>query len=526
VAVTVYRTPSQLLAAALCLALASREAAGQRRTAPDTTTRTGSGIERKGDSVTVRLLDVDVRAAVQSLAPYLDRPVVFGAMTAGRLTFQTPHPVAQTEVPRILRGLMESQGLELVTDSAAGMYRVRTKEPAHAAVVSPSPSSAQTGPMQLFVLRLRHARAADVAATVNALYGRGSALGESTVQGMRGAGATLGQELQQNVLPPQQPLQMVPGIASVPAGTGLRTAALSGETTIIPDPGTNALFIRASRPDFDLIQAAVKELDLRPLQVLIEVIIAEVSRNGRFTLGVGTQAPNSSVTGNSALNGVAIGGMTGNGPAVDSTLGDFVLRVMHIGSGINFSASLIAAEGRGEAHILSRPVLIAANNESAEILVGSQRPFVQAQRSLATSVATRDQLVQYKDVGTKLTVRPTISADGYVALAVTQEVNQATTEIAFDAPVISTRTVQTKLLVRDSQTVILGGLADQQRDASRDGVPYLSRIPVLGALFGRTSRQSAETEFFLFITPRIIRSDEDAAAVTRPLETTIDRAKP
>jgi general secretion pathway protein D len=241
---------------------------------------------------------------------------------------------------------------------------------------------------------------------------------------------------------------------------------------------------------------------------------------------VGTQAPNSIVTGNRSLNGISVGGMTGNGPASDSTLGDFVLRVMHIGGGVNFSASLLAAEGRGEARILSRPVLIAANNESAEILVGSQRPFVQAQRSLATSVATRDQLIQYKDVGTKLTVRPTISSDGYVALAVTQEVNQATTEVQFDAPVISTRTVQTKLIVRDSQTVILGGLADHQRDASRNGVPYLSRLPVIGGLFGSSSGQTAETEFFLFITPRIIRSDEDAAAVTRPLETTIDRAKP
>jgi general secretion pathway protein D len=163
-------------------------------------------------------------------------------------------------------------------------------------------------------------------------------------------------------------------------------------------------------------------------------------------------------------------------------------------------------------------VVIAANNEEAEILVGSQRPFVQVSRSLPTDVPTRDQVVQYKDVGTRLKVRPTISADGYVALAVIQEVNSATTETQFDAPVISTRTVSTNLLVRDSQTVVLGGLADKQREVIQGGVPVLSSIPLLGGFFGRTTRQSTDTEFFLFLTPHVIRTDDEAERLTRPIQ--------
>ena len=112
---------------------------------------------------------------------------------------------------------------------------------------------------------------------------------------------------------------------------------------------------------------------------------------------------------------------------------------------------------------------------------------------------------------------PTTSSDGYVMLEVTQEVNAATTEPAFDAPVISTRSVQTRLLVRDSQTIALGGLTDRQRDHTQSGVPILSQIPVLGGLFGRSSRRRTETELFLFLTPRIIRSDADAERVTEPL---------
>ena len=206
-------------------------------------------------------------------------------------------------------------------------------------------------------------------------------------------------------------------------------------------------------------------------------------------------------------------------------LGDFVLRVMRKGPS-NFNATLRAAQARGDARILSRPVLLATNNESAEILVGSQRPFVQVQRSLPTDAPSRDQVVQYRDVGTRLSVRPTISADGFVALQVTQEVNAATSETQFDAPVISTRTVQTRLVVRDSQTVVLGGLSDQQRDRTQGGLPILSAIPWIGGLFGRSVRRSSETEFFLFLTPRIIRDDEDVQRLTTPLNTRAKKEMP
>src|SRR5205085_11132525 len=103
------------------------------------------------------------------------------------------------------------------------------------------------------------------------------------------------------------------------------------------------------------------------------------------------------------------------------------------------NAVLQAGASNGRVQILSRPVLLAANNHDARIMVGSQRPFVQVSRTLATDNTARDQVVEYKDVGTRLNVRPTISADGYVTLEVVQEVSNATAETAFDAPVIATR---------------------------------------------------------------------------------------
>ena len=206
-------------------------------------------------------------------------------------------------------------------------------------------------------------------------------------------------------------------------------------------------------------------------------------------------------------------------------LGDFTLRVMGAG-GYDLNATLRAAAGRGDVKIVSRPVVLTANDEEAAVVVGSQRPFVQVSRSLPTDAAVRDQIVQYKDVGTKLIVRPTISVDGTVQMKVTQEVSNATTETAFNAPVISTRSIRTDLLVKDGQTIALGGLTDKQRDVQSGGIPLLSSIPLIGGLFGRQSRNTTETELFIFLTPRVIRTDEDAQRLTDPLRKRADQVKP
>jgi general secretion pathway protein D len=445
------------------------------------------------DTVRVQLVNVDFRAAVQALAQYLDRPLIFGGVPGGRVTVETPRPILRVEAVNLLRSLVESQNHELITDSG-GFYRVRSRDqqprPVQPAAQRP------VGVPELFVVRLRHARAADVAATVNALYGRSSALGE-----MAAPPPTLSDQLRLNQVPPTgaPPAQLAQGAAG-------RAATLAGDVVIVPDPGTNSLLIRASRSDFDLLQAAIQELDIRPLQVLIEILIVEVRRDRSSAWGTEWTL---------AETAVGNGGASASGSIAGLGLGDLVLRVMHMGSG-QLSATLSASAATGNATILSRPVLLTANNEQATISVGSQRPFVQVSRSLPTQAPTRDQVVQYKDVGTSLTITPTISGNGYVTLEVSQEVNAATAETQFDAPVISTRSVRTQLLVRDSQTVILGGLTDRQAERTSGGVPLLSEIPLIGGLFGRQGRRTSDTELLLFLTPRIIRNDEDADAVTGP----------
>lgn len=459
-------------------------------------------VSASADGVNVNLVNVDLRSAVQMLAQYMDAPVYFGELGEHRVTFTSPRPVPRRDIAGIIRNLAGQYGYTF--QEIEGSYHLRPAPPAAAAAPPQAapvysafprpggaggPSLASANGMELFVIRLRHARAADVAATVNLLYGRGGAVGE--IGQRRG---TLGDELNANRVNAygQQAPQVSAG--GTPAGN------FGGEVVIVPDFRTNSLLVRAARPDYELIRAAVEQVDVRPLQVLIEATVAYVRRD--FTFEYGLQARTGDVavpgSGNSSIGGESTGG--------GAT--DLVIRALNLG-GIDLNLILRAGESRNNVVILDRPLVLAANNEQADIVVGEQRPFVQVQRS--TDGGVLDAVVQYKDVGTSLRVLPTISADGFVQLQVTQEVNSALENSVgvLNAPIISTRSVSTELLVRDGYTAVLGGLSGLQRDRTSGGIPLLSDLPLVGGIFGRKKRRNDEYELFVFITPHVIYTDDE-----------------
>jgi general secretion pathway protein D len=454
------------------------------------TAQDSSGVRFTHDSIAVRFVETDIRAVIQAVGRYLPKPVLVGPIQPTRVTLETPSPVDRATLLSLLRGLVQSQNLEFVEDSS--FYRIGPKAPQEPRAAR---ASTDSGPMQLFVIRLRHARASDVAATVNQLFG-----GSGAFSGQSGLSAgTLSDELRRNVVPQAG--------AQAPANQpNVRQSSLAGSVTIVPDELTNSLLIRASERDYDVIKEAVDQLDIRPLQVLIEVLIVEARQDRSFSFGTSFFVPQQSID---KGNGTAGGNWIGAG------LGDLVVQIMKLGRA-NIDAAVSAAASRGDVQIISRPVLLASNNQEARFLVGSQRPFVQVSRSLPTDTPTRDQVIQYRDVGTKLTVRPTINQDGYVSLLIQQEINQATSEVQFDAPVISTREAVTQVLVKNGQTIVIGGLRDQQNDRTQGGVPILSGIPLIGGLFGHAERKSTRTELYLFLTPRILKTDADADSVTAP----------
>lgn len=287
------------------------------------------------------------------------------------------------------------------------------------------------------------------------------------------------------------------------AGLGTLTSS-AAQVRIVAEESTNSLLIRASEADYQLLQGIVQAIDLRPLQVLIEVTIAEVQRSSDLDVGLGGSATRRGATANAPRDTVGL--LPGNVSARD-----FIFKLAGGGGSINYTAALNALQARGDVKVLSLPVIIAQNNKEATLNVGEQRPFVQVNQSVTTgSVPTTVQTVQYIDVGTTLTITPTINPDGYVNMAVTQTNNSATNEVQFSAPVISTREATTQIFLRDGQTTVIGGLAGTSTSRTVSGVPWFSRIPLIGGLFfGNTSQTSTTNELFLFLTPHIISSDDD-----------------
>lgn len=445
------------------------------------------------EGVRLDFQDVELSLVLSALADAGNFNVVYSDLPARRVTLRMNQPVPRDQILPLLRSIATSNGLEVIEDGT--LLRIEAVGPGRLGADQVSEQEAQPETdLRLFVHRLKHARAPRLAATLQAMFGNGPLSGGFAAP----VRETLSEQLRGQRIEPtvQDPPEVVVQLGDEPQ-VGIPGQVL-GEVLIVPDEPTNSLLVRAQPADWEVLLQAIEALDLRPLQVLIEVTIAEVRRTSDFSVGVTGTVSREGETGTTV--GGSLGGIT---------TGTLALELMRIG-GVNVEAMLSILSSNGNVNILSRPVVLAQNNQEARILIGAQRPFIQVFRTLPTDAAVRDQVVQYRDVGTALTITPTINDDGYVNLQVIQEVSTATAEEQFGAPIISTREATTQLFVRSGQTVMMGGLIEQQQETTKSGVPLLKDIPVLGWLFGSTLETSFQSELFIFLTPHIIETDDDA----------------
>lgn len=447
------------------------------------------GVRATDVGITVDFQDADLRLVLSALAESGRVNLIFGELPERRVTVRLREAIPLTDVPGLITSLATSNGLRVEHDGR--VMRV---------VAPPAMPTApqELGEVRLHVYRLKHVRAAKLAATLQAVFG-GMPVAATT--GLRTS--VLSERLQAqrlSVLASDTAPQVVPDPA-------LRSE-LKGPVQVVPDETSNALLVRALPADWKIVEEAIVAMDLRPLQVMIEVLIAEVRKSRDLDVkvtGATGKTPDDRTRTTAALGGE------------EASTAAFLLRLAR-GGLISTDVALAALATRGDVRVLSRPLLMAQNNLEARILVGSQRPFVQLFRSLPTDNGVRDQVVQYRDVGTTLAILPTINPDGYVSLQVSQEVSSATAETQFGAPVISTREATTHLFVKDGQTAVLGGLVDRTQEKTRSGIPGMSALPIIGGLFGSTRESTANSELFLFLTPYIIASDEDLERIRGAIE--------
>lgn len=384
-----------------------------------------------------------------------------------------------------------------------------------------------------YVYRLKHATAAELAATLAQVYGitvaeaapqpRVQALADrslsKTLEGFRQRDIAALEQRRANPVPaitsPSAPGEsQATGQAAGSQGPAAPEAGPGASTTIVPDQTTNSLVIRTEPPNYPVLEQTIGQLDVRPPQVLLEVYVADVTLDRATQYGI-----NWSVFSTNSAGTESVTGRLGAQQFTDSALAgrqDFVLRAIRLSTDLDVRAVLAALATTADVHVLSQPHVVALNNEEARILVGSQVPFTQSTRTGLDVVV--DQTVQYRDVGVQLTIIPTINEDGYVTFRILQEVSALTAQTvaaALGAQVISTREAETSALVRDGQTVIIGGLIDESTNVVESGIPILKDIPLLGLLFKSHRTQRIRSELAIFVTPHVIRTDADADSLMR-----------
>jgi type II secretory pathway component GspD/PulD (secretin) len=494
-------------AATLSLApLASLHA--QRATGRDT-----AMVRKAPDGLVLDFVEQDVSVVLRAVAEAGGLSITLSNIPAERVTLRLQTPLTRDAALDALRAVAAGHDIDVQEGSAV----VRLAGPARAV---PGTRTAERT-LNLYTLRLRHTTAAAIAPLLmnvltgsgsTTVGGRGTASAIGRIQGVqRGAGGiapsapadntgTMGRSGSGGDVGAPVVLRDAGGAVfgqQVAAGTG---SASFSDIRVVADDATNSLVVRATPEDFQAVQQLVQTLDLRPLQVLIEVTIAQVERSGDLSLGVSGSATRD--------RGRATGDTVGR-LASAGTPRDFVAMITGGRGTVNFDLAINALQTRGNVRVLALPVLIAQNNREAILNVGSSVPFVQVSQTGGFDPLARVQTVQYLPVGKQLTITPTINADGYVNMEVVQTNDDVTSNLLFDAPIINQRQAQTAVFVRNGQTTVIGGLSDNTEDVSTSGIPFLSRIPFVGALFGNTRRSTRTTELFLFLTPHIVSSDED-----------------
>lgn len=308
-----------------------------------------------------------------------------------------------------------------------------------------------------------------------------------------------------------------PGVVASGTGEafGLGTASA---IKVIADRDNNALLIMANGAEYEKIEEAIKKLDVVPRQVLVEVTIAEVTLGGALSYGLEWFFSSGNVTG-SLLNSAGIGAtLTTPGGTVAPQL---PFSAVWRGSTGNIKAVLSALAKTTKVNVLSSPHIMVTDNQLAKINVGASVP-VAGQSTVVPGVGnipstTVTSSVNYVDTGVVLSVRPHINAGGLVTLEISQEVSdvqQGITTVGVNSPTINKRSAQTIVAVQSGDTMVLGGLIKDDNENGTAGLPFLSELPVVGALFGAKTQTKSRREMIITITPRVVNDYQQARDVT------------
>ncbi|MBI4793578.1 MAG: type II secretion system secretin GspD [Deltaproteobacteria bacterium] len=312
---------------------------------------------------------------------------------------------------------------------------------------------------------------------------------------------------------------------STTGNKALSSLRFVGEPVVFADDDRNSILIRALPADYTRIVKMLERLDTMPRQVLVEVLVAEITLTNELEFGLEWF-----LTSNKYAFGTSFSAV-GKSSTTDTT--GTVTTSFPSGFSYSFTAGdvegfLQALASRNNLSILSSPQILVLNNEKASVNVGSKVPIVTTVTENLTTTSQVDKTVQYKDTGVILEVTPQINHNGVILLEVSQTVSSAEENNTSDisSPIISKRELQTKLAVKDGQSILMGGLIDRNTGTMQSGVPYLMDIPILGNLFKYQQDSEDKRELIVLITPYVIESEDVLDQYARGFEEKMKQLRP
>ncbi len=328
-----------------------------------------------------------------------------------------------------------------------------------------------------------------------------------------------------------------PGVAPPVPPSAAAVAKPQDQLRIVADPATNSLIIYGSAQEFQNIKNILKDLDIMPRQVLLDVLVAEVTLTDNQSLGIEYEILRK-------VNPAIFGQAFGSGGAIRSgifppttTAGQFGNGISGIIGSNDLRVFINALMTDSRVKVLSSPTVLATDNRPARIQVGSEEPIPTG--SVSTPISTGSAVlgtttsfassttVQYRNTGRIVTIIPQVNSRGLVNLQILAEVSQrgANVTVGQDTfPSFDIRQAETTAVVQDNETLVIGGIIAENKERDRTGIPYLMDIPVFGRFFGSTSDTIKRTELIMLVTPHVIRSVGEGRNVTEEFKRRLSNA--
>jgi len=398
-------------------------------------------------------------------------------------------------------------GLMVVTPRAEYLAQVRNW-------VNRLDRDSGTAGRRLFIYRVQNGKATELAEILSSLFNPGDQKtdpdGGEVAPGMQPV--TLGKA----ETPEAEEVQTSAPVTRVVKAPAAENGGLAFDThsdvRIIADEPNNALLVLANAAEYRQILTALQQLDIDPMQVLVEVTIAEVTLTDNLQYGV-EWFFNNYVSNSPDLTGVGQLDLSASGIAGLVPGFSYAFK----GSGGSTKAVLNMLASESNLSIVSSPTLLVLNNQEASIQVGEEVPVAtQQQQTTIDPDANIINSIEYRDTGVLLTVTPRINSGGLVIMEVEQETSTAPSTGDADplTPRIQTRKISSTVAVNSGDTIILGGLIENNHDRSESGIPVLYQLPLVGNLFGTNADNQDRTELLVLITPRAVSNRNSALQVT------------